>query len=89
MAGYSFWFTNRAVAVPELLIVRAFEMDVLVAVMLKTFVTVKLDATRFWKLAVPATVRFPESVESRRTVRSLVLDKEYTFRSPVTLEYPI
>ena len=89
MAGYSFWFTKRAVAVPELLMVRAFEMDVFVAVMVKTLVTVRLDAIRFWKLADPDTVRFPVSAVSRRTVRSRVLVTEYTFRSPVTLEYPI
>jgi len=47
MAGYSFWFTKRAVAVPELLIVKAFDTDVLVAVIIKTFVTVKFDAIRF------------------------------------------
>ena len=54
----SFWYTMRAVVVPELLIVNEFVVWTFVAVTIKFPVTARFETERYSMLAFPGTYRF-------------------------------
>jgi hypothetical protein len=80
----------RAVAVPALLILRAFVTCVFVAVIVKLPVTVKFVAVTLPRVVRPVVcVKFPYIEVSPLTIKFWVDIVDNTFRSPATLEYPI